>query len=268
MLELALDRPMAFLDIESTGANPRQDRIIELAVVILDPGGAGTDYLSRFNPQIPIPPQVSAIHGITDGDVAGCQVFAEAAPKIHEMLSPCDLAGFNIIRFDAVMLVEEFARAGLNFDTDARRIVDAQRIFHRKEPRDLSAAVEFFCGERLDGAHSAMADAQAVIRVLNGELKRYKDLPRDVEGLAEFCRPPRNPDWADKSGRLKWENGELAVNFGTQYIGRRLRDLAKEKPKFLRWILTSDFPLDTKRMVSDALEGRFPPPPGPAAGAE
>lgn len=261
-MKLKLDRPLIFLDIESTGPNPRQDRIIDLALIKVMLDGSRQVHTFRVHPERPIPPAASAIHHITDADVAGCPPFREIALKVRDLFDGCDLAGYNILRFDLVMLAEEFGRAGVPFDPDSFRVVDAQSIFHKREPRDLSAAVSFFCNGRCHaGAHSALADAEAVIDVLEGQMRKYPDLPCDMAGLDEYCRPPRNPEWADRSGRLKWDNGELVINFGAQYIGQRVRDLVKNKPKFLKWILTSDFPLDTKTMIHEALQGRFPKPP-------
>lgn len=258
---LKLERPLVFLDIESTGINPRLDRIIELAVIKIFPDGRREEHVFRLNPEIPIPPEATAIHHIANADVAYAPPFRQIAQQLLEILADCDLGGFGVARFDAPMLMEEFARAGLAFNPDERRIVDAQRIYHQKEPRDLSAALFFYCGEKHAGAHGAVADALAALAVLEAELQKYPDLPRSVAELDKYCNPPRNPAWADRTGKLKWAQGELVINFGTQKIGQKLKDLSRADPKFLQWILKSDFPADTKRLVAEALEGRFPPPP-------
>ncbi len=264
-MNLRLDRPLVVLDIESTGINPRQDRLIDLALVTVHPDGRREERTFRVNPEIPIPPEATAIHHITNADVVGAPTFRQAAPRILEALAGCDLAGFNIARFDLPMLAEEFARAGVAFDVDGRRVVDVQRIFHKKEPRDLSAALAFYCGELHLGAHGAEADARATAAVLDAQLATYPDLPRTVEALDQFCNPPRDPSWADRAGKLKWVGGELRINFGTANFGQPLKDLARANPKFLLWILKSDFPADTKQIVAGILEGRFPAPPAPAA---
>lgn len=258
MLDLKLDRPLAFIDIESTGANPRVDRLIDLAIIKCLPDNTREEHSFRVNPGIPIPPETTAIHGISNADVAEAPLFIKVAPQIHSILFGCDLAGYNVLRFDLVLLAEEFARAGLAFDENAVRVVDVQRIFHKKEPRDLTAAVAFFCGESHSGAHSAMADTQATLKVFEAQLQRYSDIPRDLEALDSYCRPPRNPNWADKSGRLIWENGELLINFGAKNKGRNVKDLAQTNRQFLKWMLTSDFPSDTKRIITLVLEGKFP----------
>ncbi|MCX6991778.1 MAG: 3'-5' exonuclease [Kiritimatiellaeota bacterium] len=261
MTQLKLERPLAVLDIESTGINPRMDRIIDLAIVKLFPDGRREQHVFRVNPEIPIPAETTAIHNITNADVAHAPPFRQMAAAILEILADCDLGGFGVVRFDIPMLAEEFARAGVEFNPDNRRIVDAQRIYHKKEPRDLSAALTFYCGEMHLGAHGAEADALATLAVLEAQLQKYADLPHSLDELDKYCNPPRNPAWADRTGKLKWQNGELLINFGVQNIGRKLKDLVRDNPKFLMWILKSDFPADTKRIVADALEGRFLTPP-------
>lgn len=264
MKNLMLTRPLVCFDLETTGVNPRQDRIIDLAAIRLLPDGSRTDRTFRFNPGMPIPAAATAIHGIRDEDVASCPPFTALASEIHALFQDCDLAGFGIIRFDLIMLAEEFARAGLPFDDAGRRLFDAQSIFHRREPRNLTAALAYYCGQSHPKAHSALADAEAALQVLDAQFDKYPDLPRDPDLLDRYCRPVRGSNWADRSGRLKWVDGELTINFGTQYHGRKLRDLVQTNSKFLKWILSSDFPFDTKQMVYDALEGRFPPPPPPS----
>lgn len=266
MLTLHPKRPLAFIDIESTGANPRQDRIIELAIVKLPPDGAREKHVFRCNPGIPIPPEAQAIHHISNAEVAECPLFSEIAEKIFGLFKDCDLAGFGIVRFDVLLLTEEFARAGFSFPAADCRMIDAQRIFHKKEPRDLSAALSFYCGEEHVNAHGAEADTLATIKVLEAQLEKYPDLPRDIEALSDYCAPKRDMNWADKTGKLKWVNGEIVINFGVQYTGRKLHDMARNNAKFLKWILKSDFPYDTKQIVADALEGKFPAPPPASSG--
>jgi DNA polymerase-3 subunit epsilon len=256
-----LKRPLAFIDIESTGINPRQDRIIDLAIIKLLPDGSQTKQVFRCNPGIPIPPEAQAIHHISNADIETCPMFTQVAGEIFEIMTDCDLAGFGIARFDVPMLTEEFARAGLKFPADDCRVVDAQRIFHKKEPRDLSAALAFYCGEAHTQAHGAEADARATLKVLESQVAKYADLPKTVEGLDAFCAIARDPAWVDKSGKLKWADGEVVINFGVQYTGQKLRDLAQNNARFLKWILKSDFPGEMKKIVADALEGKFPAKP-------
>ncbi len=258
MFPLKLKRPLAVFDIESTGVNPRQDRIIELAIIKILPDGEREKHIFRINPEINIPAATTAIHGITDADVANEQPFRKLAAAIFEILKDCDLAGFGAAKFDIPMLTEEFDRAGIKFDDTGRYILDAQRIFHRKEPRDLTAALSYYCGQSHTGAHGAEADTLATIAVLEAQIEKYSDLPKTIEELHEYCNPPKDPAWADRTGKLKWVQGEIVINFGSQNIGRKLRDLATNNPKYLKWILSSDFPGDTKEIVSNALDGKYP----------
>ena len=251
---LKLERPLAIIDIESTGINPRTDRIIDLAVIKVHPDDRRETRVYRFHPEMNIPPETTAIHGISDADVADCPRFHEKAPEVLAFLENCDLAGFGLTRFDVPLLCEECARAGFVLNVDAVRVLDAQRIFHKKEPRDLTAAVNFYCDSPHPAAHSAEGDALATLAVLEGQLRKYPDLPRTLPELSEYGNPSRRTDWADYSGRLRKVNDEIIINFGTQYKGRSLRDLAKNNAGFLKWILKGDFPSDTKRIVAEALE--------------
>lgn len=259
MSELKLDKPLAFFDIEATGISPRADRIVDLAVIKLYADGKRETLTFRVNPGMPIPEEATRIHGITDQDVADCPSFKDIAEDVNNAFKECDLAGYNIVRFDIPMLVEEFMRAGIEFDVDSRRLIDVQRIFHRKEPRDLTAALSFYCGELHVDAHGAEADVIATIRVLDGQFERYEDLPGDMNALHDFCNP-RDPLWVDRQGRLRWSNGEVALNFGKKK-GQLLRKIVEEDPGFIKWMLRSDFPADTRQIVEDATRGIWPKPP-------
>ena len=262
MIPLQTDRPIAFFDIESTGTNVRSDRIIDLAIVKLHPDGRREEHTFRVNPERPIPPEASKVHGIYDKDVAGCPTFKQVAAQVAKLFEGCDLGGYNILRFDIPMLCEEFNRAGVPFGADGRRVVDPQRIFHQREPRDLTAALNFYCGEEHLGAHGALDDVVATIQVLEGQFKKYEDLPKDINQLSNYCNP-RDPSWADSTGKLKWVAGELTINFGKKQ-GSKLRDLAAKDTSYLRWILDSNFPRDVTDIVSNALKGKYPSPPGAA----
>lgn len=257
--KLKLDRPLAVFDIESTGLNPRTDRIIELSIVRLEPTGERVVKTWLVNPEIPIPHEATEIHGITDKEVATKPPFLFIVDEVDSFLADCDLGGYNLLHFDIPMLEEEFARCGRDLGVNSRHVIDAQKIFHKKEPRDLSAAVRFFCGREHDGAHGAEADAVATLDVIEGEYARYDDLPST---LAEVEREFNNIDTtnADRAGRFRWDNGDIIVNFGKKK-GARLRDLAVSDRSFLKWIAKADFPLDTRKIAEDALEGIFPQPP-------
>jgi len=256
-----LDKPLVVFDIEATGTNVRTDRIVELATIRLEPSGESSRRVWRINPQRPIPPEATEIHGITDPDVAACPTFLQKAAEIAAVFDNADLAGYNAIRFDIPMLAEEFSRAHFPFVVDGRRLLDAQRIFHRKMPRDLTAALSYYCGELHLEAHGATADAEATLRVLQAQFERYPDLPRDMNSLDAYCSP-RNPDWADRTGRLRWQDGDIVLNFGKRQ-GESVRRLLREDPGFINWMLRSDFPTDTKTILRQASEGKWPSPPAP-----
>ena len=262
MFPLKLDRPLVVFDIESTGTSPRKDRIIELAAIKVTPEGEEESRCWLLNPTIPIPPETTAIHGISDDIVADCPTFAEKADEIFEFFRDCDLSGFNADRFDIPCLAEEFARVGLNFGSSARKHVDVQRIYHRMEPRDLTAAVRFYCDRDHTGAHGAEADTKATLDVLKAQLAKYPSLPKDVGTMDEFL-VPHDPLNADRYGMLRWKGGELCVNFGKKK-GESLRALLLSEPHYLRWIVKGDFDSEVRMIVKDLLDnGRLPPaPPG------
>ncbi len=260
MLKIKLDRPIAFFDIEATGISPRADRMVELCIRRIRPDRSEATLQYRINPQMPIPRDASAIHGITDDDVRECPVFPAIAQDVLDFLEGCDLGGFNILRYDIPMLTEEFLRAGKEFNIETRRILDVQRIFHRREPRDLSAALQFYCGDTHMDAHGAEADVLATIRVFQGQLDRYQDLPRSIDELDSYCNP-QNPDWADRTGRLKWEDGQILINFGKNK-GKSIRTLIEKDTGFINWLLKSDFPADTREIIINAQKGIWPSPPG------
>ncbi len=257
---LKLDKPLVVFDIESTGVSPRKDRIIELAAIKVLPDGTEESKCWLLNPTVPIPPETTAIHGITDEIVAKCPTFADKAREIFAFFDGCDLSGFNADRFDIPCLEEEFARAGLNFAPSLRRHVDVQRIYHRMEPRDLSAAVRFYLGRDHAGAHGAEADTRATLEVLKAQLARYDSLPKTTAEMDEFL-VPRDPLNADRMGLLRWKNGELTINFGKKK-GESLKTLLLNEPNYLKWFVKGDFDTEARMIVKDLLEnGRLPAPP-------
>lgn len=259
MLPLKTDRPLAFFDIESTGTNVRTDRIIDLAIVKIHPDGRREQHTFRVNPERPIPPEASRVHGISDADVKDAPVFRQIARQVLEIFEGCDLGGYNILRFDIPMLAEELGRCGVPFPFEGRRVIDPQRIFHQREPRDLSAALMFYRGKKHDGAHGALDDVVATIEVLEGQFEKYGDLPADVAALSDYCNP-RDPSWADGTGKIKWVAGELTINFGSKQ-GAKVRDLVAKDPGYLRWMIEKNFPRDTTDLISNALKGKWPTPP-------
>jgi len=237
--QLVLDRPLIVFDTETTGTNPRADRIIEIACLKVHPDGRREQFLRRINPGIPIPAGSTAIHGIKDADLAGAPRFREIAAELAAFLAGSDLAGYNIAGFDLPVLRAEFLRAGVAFEVSQTRLVDAQRIFFAREPRHLAAAARFYCQSEHAGAHGALADAEMTLRVLEGQLERYVELPRSVGELHELFCAGIDQD-IDPEGRIRLVNGEPTINFGKNR-GRMLRDLSREEPGFLRWILKGDF---------------------------
>ncbi|MBR2919951.1 MAG: 3'-5' exonuclease [Kiritimatiellae bacterium] len=260
MPNLKLVRPLVVFDIESTGVSPRKDRIIELAAIKLMPDGEEISKCWLMNPGVPIPPETTAIHGISDEIVKDCPTFADKAEEIFEFFRGCDLSGFNADRFDIPCLEEEFARVGMAFAPSARKHVDVQRIYHKKEPRDLSAAVRFYLGRNHDGAHGAEADTRATLEVLKAQMAKYSDLPSTVDEMDEYL-VPHDPMNADRAGTLRWKDGELTINFGKKK-GESLKKLLLNEPNYLKWILKGDFDTEVRMIIKDLLDnGRLPPAP-------
>ncbi len=259
MITDILTKPLAVFDIESTGLNRKTDRIIDLAIICLHPGGKRTSHTFRVNPGQPIPAEAAAVHGITDDDVKDAPAFRAVAAEVADVLADCDLAGFNVLRFDIPLLQEEFKRAGVPFTMEGRRVLDAQRIYHIKEPRDLSAALQFYCEQPHAGAHGALEDVEATVQVMEAQLERYADLPRDLAALDAMCNP-KDPSWADETGKVRWLDGQLVLNFG-QKQNQPLRDLVANERSYLEWMLRKDFPDDTKELIRNALNDQYPPVP-------
>ena len=243
---------MAVFDLETTGIDPAKDKIIEIALVRVDPDGGRVAIARRVNPGRPIPAEATAVHGIRDEDVAQSPSFRQIAREILDALKDADLAGFNVRRFDVPLLDREFREAGLDLALASRRIVDVMTIYHKKEPRDLTAAVRYFLGRDHDGAHTASRDVAATLEVLESQLARYEDLPRSVDDLDSFCFPV--PAGAvDRSGKFVLREGEVVFAFGRQR-GKPLREVARVQRDYLEWILKQqDFPEDARSLVRKAL---------------
>lgn len=259
-LPFALDRPLVFFDLETTGLHLKHDRIVELALIKITPQGDVMERVRRFNPGIPIPPGATAVHGITDEDVADEAPFCARAKALEDILEGCDLAGFNIRRFDMGMLVAEFARCGIRLELEGRRIIDMQNIFHREEPRDLSAAARFYLGREHEEAHTALGDIRTSAAVLSAQLGHYPHLPRDLDGLHAYCEeyfPIRTEldRWfsSEEDGRV-FRRGK--------HSGRPLAEVAENDPDYLRWMMRADdMDEDVVRLVEEALNRAAPSPP-------
>lgn len=255
---MKLTRSLAVFDLETTGTNPADDRIVEIAIVTLHPEGSRSTRSWLVNPGRPIPRGAVAVHGIGDADVAAAPSFEGLAPEVFAAFEGCDLSGFHAERFDVPLLAAEFLRVGRTFPAAGTRVLDSRAIFVRQEPRDLAAAVSFYCGRSHQGAHRAEADAVAAADVLLAQLERYEDLPRDVEALHELLHPI-DSTWIDIQGKLAWRCGEAVLTFG-KHRERPLEDLVAKEPDYLRWVLDSDFPADTKSVIARAMEGHYPVP--------
>lgn len=254
---LQLERSLAFIDLETTGLNPTDGRIVELSILKLHPDGTEQYKNRRLNPSIPIPSRATAVHGITDADVLYEPRFTDIAKSLHAFLEDCDISGFNIIGFDLKFLAQEFKRAGIAFSLDDRNIIDTEIIFHKYEPRTLQAAYKKYCDKELINAHSAEADTKAAMEILSGQLEMYSDLPHDVTQLSEFCK--NKPDNAiDDEGKFVWEDNEATFTFG-KHKGRLLRDIATNYPDYLQWLLDkTELSPQLKTIVTNALNGQFP----------
>ena len=262
MLDLILTRPLVIFDLETTGLFPKKDRIVEIGAIKVFPDGREEERFWRLNPTIPMPSEALAVHGITDEMVKDCPTFAEKAEEIFAFFEDCDVGGFNSDRYDIPCLEAEFERVGRNFAVSSRRRVDVQRIYHRKEPRDLTAAVRYYLDRPHDGAHGAIADTRATLDVLKAQMARYADLPREIGELSELLSPS-DPNVIGRNRELCWRDGELYVNFGKKR-GEKLKNLVFNEPNFLRWIIKGDFDVEVKAVVRDLLEnGRLPPVPLP-----
>lgn len=241
-----LKRPLVFFDLETTGTNIVKDRIIEISWIKLYPGGREEEDCRRINPGIPIPPASTAVHHITDADVAEMPTFAQLADELISIFDDADIAGYNSNKFDIPLLIEEFNRANVNFNINGRKLIDVQNIFYKKEPRTLVAAYRFYCGKELENAHSAQSDTRATYEVLLGQIEKYSDLTEDIDQIAEFARSGNN---LDLSGRIITnDKGEPTFNFG-KHKGKTLRDVYRNEPSFFLWINQNDFPKDTKDLV-------------------
>src|SRR5690606_4416714 len=252
-MKLNLKRPLAIFDLEATGLDVTNDRIVEIAILRVDVDGTTHEFSRRVNPLIPIPEEVSLIHGIYDADVANEKSFAELAPEIIEFLQDADLAGYNSNKFDIPLLAEEFLRVGSDFDISTRKQVDVQNIFHKMEQRTLVSAYAFYCNKDLTNAHQAMADVTATWEVLQAQLEKYDILEGDVEFLADFTRVG-NFDLLDFAGRIAVnENGEAIYNFG-KHKGKTVREVSESEPGYYGWMLDANFPLYTKQVLKKEME--------------
>lgn len=248
-MKLQLTRPIAFIDLETTGVNISIDRIVEIAIVKIMPDGTQQVKRKLINPMIPIPKGSSDIHGITDEMVKDAPTFKDAANELKQFMDNCDMGGYNSNRFDVPMLIEEFLRIGMEFSIEGRKLVDVQKVFHMMEQRTLSAAYKFYCQKTLEGAHSAEVDASATWEILEAQVDRYPQIGATVESIVKFTG---EDDIVDFARRFVKEKGIEVFNFG-KHKGKPVTQVLKEEPQYYDWMMKGDFAMNTKQKLTEIL---------------
>ena len=246
-MNLKLYKPLCVFDLETTGTNVGKDRIVEICILKVNPDASRESKTWKVNPEMPIPKESSAIHGIYDEDVVNAPTFKDIAPKILEMISGSDLGGFNSNRFDVPLLAEEILRAGLDFDLSKFKLVDAQTIFHKMEPRNLTAAYQFYCKKELVNAHSAEADVLATFEVLDAQVGHYDELPNDIASLSEISSHHK---FADLAGFIAFDKEDKETFTFGKYKGQRVKEVFQKDLGYYAWIQNADFPLYTKKILT------------------
>ncbi|HOX85166.1 MAG TPA: 3'-5' exonuclease [bacterium] len=253
---LELNRPLVFFDLETTGLDFQQDRIVQFAFIKIKPDRTQQEWSALVNPEIAIPPAASQVHGITDADVADQPTMSHFAPQIVAFLRDSDLAGFNIARFDVPFLQTELNRCGCPLEIDKIRLIDVQVIFHKKEPRDLTAALRFYCQKEHNEAHDALGDVRATVDVFHAQLERYTDLPHTVAALHRLASGG-TADWLDPDRKFYWKDSEAVFSFG-KHRGRSLSWVQENDIGYLQWLAEKDFSPATLSIIAAAIEGEFP----------
>ncbi len=259
MQNLQFTRPLVVFDLETTGIDVEKDRIVQIAMIRVEPGGGRTTFETLVNPERPIPPEASAVHGIQDADVRDKPTFSRIRGEVEDFLADADLAGFNSVNFDLPLLQAELQRAGSEMDFPGVRHLDAMKIFHRMERRDLTAAYRLYCGKELTGAHNALADTEATLAILDAQIARYEEVPGEIEALHRFCNPDEGR-YVDRKRKFVWNDlGEAEFTFG-KFQGRSLNKVVADQRgrSYLEWMLGSDFSEEIKGILRDALDGAFP----------
>ena len=248
-MKLQLTRPIAFIDLETTGVTVSTDRIVEIAIVKISPDGTKVVKRKLVNPLMPIPAGSTAVHGISDEMVKEAPSFKQIANEVKQFLESCDLGGYNSNRFDIPMLIEEFLRAGIEFSIEGIKLVDVQKVFHMMEQRTLTAAYKFYCNKQLEDAHTAEADATATWEVLEAQLEKYPNLGNTVASIVKFTGEDQIVDFAR---RFVIENGVEVFNFG-KHKGKPVTQVLKEEPQYYDWMMKGDFALHTKQKLTEIL---------------
>ncbi len=254
-MNLKLHKPLCIFDLETTGINVGRDRIVEICILKVNPDASRESKTWLVNPQMPIPAEASAVHGIFDDNVKDSPTFKELAPKIADMILGCDLGGFNSNRFDVPLLIEELLRAEIDIDLSKVKLVDAQTIFHKMEPRNLSAAYKFYCDKTLENAHSAEADTLATFEILDAQVGKYSELPKEINGLSEFSSYNK---FADLAGYIAFDKEDQEIFTFGKYKGQRVKEVFQKDIGYFGWIQNVDFPLYTKKtLTAIQLKSRF-----------
>ncbi len=250
-MELKLTKPLVFFDLETTGVNIGTDRIVEISILKIFPNGTQESKTWLVNPEVEIPAEATAVHGITNEKVVTEPTFKELAHTVNDMIADSDLAGFNSNRFDIPLLAEELLRAGIDFDMNTRKAIDVQVIFHKKEQRTLSAGYKFYCGKDLEDAHSAEADTNATYEILKAQLDKYDDIENSVDALSEYSSHTKRADFA---GFILFNDQDQEIFSFGKYKGRTVEEVLKENPGYNAWIQNADFPLYTKKVLREIKE--------------
>ena len=252
-MKLNLNKPICFFDLETTGTNPGKDRIVEIAVLKLDINNQKKEMVWRVNPECPIPDEASLVHGITDELVKDQPIFKQISKEIYNFIEGCDLGGYNIDKFDLPLLVEEFIRSGIDVSSFVKvKTVDVQTIFFKKEPRDLSSALKFYCNKDHGNAHTALDDTIATYEVLLSQLDKYHDLEPSVDFLSTLTRRNKNIDFAGRI--IEDDNGDAIFNFG-KHKGKKVKEVLSKEKGYYSWMMNSDFPEYTKKVITQVKLG-------------
>jgi len=254
---MKLSKPLVVLDLETTGTWVDRDKIIEIAMIKRSPDGADVAYDKRVNPGVPIPQAVTELTGISDEDVKDAPKFKDVAAEVLTFLEGCDIAGFNVDRFDLPLLQREIYDAGLNFNWEGAKVYDAQKVFHLNEKRDLTAAYDFYCLKSLANAHSALADSQATLEILEAQVAKYGEGEEGLKSLDKFDYR-QTAEFLDDERKFRWWDGKAYMMFGKYAKKYSLQEVARMDPGYLQWILSAKFSEEVKTIVANALEGRFP----------
>ncbi len=259
MKNLNLTRPLVVFDLETTGIDVERDKIVQMALIRVEPNGTRRTFETLVNPECPIPPEASKVHGIKNADVQDAPTFSQVRREVEELFEGADLAGYNSVRFDQPLLTNELKRVGSELNFRGVKHLDAMRIFHMREKRDLTAAYKLYCGQELVGAHDALADTTATLEILDAQLAHYDDLPREVDALHTYCNPDEGK-YVDLKRKFIWnDEGQAVFTFG-KYQGQAINAVVDDQRGrgYLEWMLGKDFSEEIKGILREALDGVFP----------